>query len=469
MKRRTSAAAALALFLVPLLSHASGFNFGENGTRALSLGGAFAAVADDLTAIQHNPAGLTQLQGWHLLLEGNARLHEVTFQRRDAGSDRASPAELVRNDGGTFLTPFIAAGYGRLVGGRRLTVALGAYGPPTVGRYAYPEPNYATDGNRFQADPRKFAPQRYGLINNDLIILYPSVSVAYEVHPRFAVGASLQYVYTSIHFRQAVTSSFATPKTQFEESAELDSVVTVDQQGKPTVTAILGLMVRPTDNVQVGLSYRPPVPVETTGTMELQLGELTDQLADIQGDRASFKLTLPQELKLGVQVKPMQRLLLTGEAVYQGWQSFSEWVLVPENITRTVNGGEPQKVDPIRIPKQWRHAWSGRFGAQYAFDFGLNVRAGVLYEQSGIPDEYANIDFLHFDRTFGTVGLDYAFPNVIVSTAFAYTLPQTKEITASDVRQSNTDNAIPGAVIGNGTYSSGGWIFSFGLRGRFGS
>jgi long-subunit fatty acid transport protein len=221
--------------------------------------------------------------------------------------------------------------------------------------------------------------------------------------------------------------------------------------------------------VQIGLSYRPPVPVETTGTMEIELGKVPRELARIEGNQASFKLTLPQELKLGVQYKPTDRLLLTGEAVYQGWQSFSEWVLVPENITQTVNGGEPEKVAPIRIPKHWNYAWSGRFGAQYAFDFGLNVRAGVFYEQSGIPDEYANIDFLHFDRAFGTLGFDYTFSNVIVSTAFAWTPPQTKEITTSDVRQSNTDHTIPGAVIGNGTYTSGGWIFSLGLRGRFGA
>ncbi len=470
MKRRTSASAALALFLIPLFAQASGFNFGENGTRALSLGGAFAGVADDLTAIQHNPAGLTQLQGWHLLLDGNARGHEVTFQRLDVGSERPTPAQLVRNEGGTFFTPFIAAGYGQLIGNRRLTVALGAYGPPTVGRYAYPTPSYdRKSASAYEIDPRKAAPQRYGLINNDLVILYPSMSLAYDVHPRVTVGASIQYVYTSINFRQTVTSSLFTPKDQYQEDGAFDSIVTVDQRGKPAVTAILGVMVRPLNNVQVGLSYRPPTPVETTGTMGLELGEIPNQLARVQGNQATFKLTLPQELKLGVQVKPIERLLVTGEAVYQGWQSFNEWVLTPEDVTMTMNGGEPQKVDPIRIPKNWHHAWSGRFGAQYAFDFGLNVRAGVLWEQSGIPDEYANLDFLHFDRTFGTLGLDYALPNVIVSTAFAYTPPQTKEIATSDVRQTNTDHAIPGAVIGNGTYSSGGWIFSFGLRGRFGS
>src|SRR4029453_506818 len=38
------------------------FNFNNPGARALGMGGAFVAVADDATAVVANPAGLTLLQ-----------------------------------------------------------------------------------------------------------------------------------------------------------------------------------------------------------------------------------------------------------------------------------------------------------------------------------------------------------------------------------------------------------------------
>src|SRR4029453_17494739 len=38
------------------------FNFNNPGARALGMGGAFVAVADDATAVVANPAGLTILQ-----------------------------------------------------------------------------------------------------------------------------------------------------------------------------------------------------------------------------------------------------------------------------------------------------------------------------------------------------------------------------------------------------------------------
>jgi hypothetical protein len=61
-------------YAVPLEGSYSPFDSGrdEVGVRALGMGGAFVAVADDLTAVEWNPAGLAQLEGYHLRLEGSA-------------------------------------------------------------------------------------------------------------------------------------------------------------------------------------------------------------------------------------------------------------------------------------------------------------------------------------------------------------------------------------------------------------
>ena len=42
------------LWVAPSLSFAAGLTFGENGTKAFSMGGAFVGQADDLTAVQFN-------------------------------------------------------------------------------------------------------------------------------------------------------------------------------------------------------------------------------------------------------------------------------------------------------------------------------------------------------------------------------------------------------------------------------
>lgn len=79
---------ALLLFLsvptvvaVPLEESFSPFDSGrdEVGVRALGLGGAYLALADDLTATEWNPAGLAVLKGFHVQCEGSS------FRHRDSG------------------------------------------------------------------------------------------------------------------------------------------------------------------------------------------------------------------------------------------------------------------------------------------------------------------------------------------------------------------------------------------------
>jgi hypothetical protein len=41
-------------------------------------------------------------------------------------------------------------------------------------------------------------------------------------------------------------------------------------------------------------------------------------------------------------------------------------------------------------------------------------------------------------------------------------------VTNSQVVQTNTNAGVPGDVVGNGAYSSGGWIAGLGIRGKFG-
>ncbi len=465
------AALALVLLAAPA-ARASGFLFGENGTRALAQGGAFVAQADDLSAIQHNPAGLSQLRGFHLLADLQLLNHDVTFQRRDPDGSANNISE-VSNNAGLFPLPMLGAGYGFPVAGRNLHLAIGAYGPPTVGRYRYAEPDYTRrDPNNatspYNNDPRRIAAQRYGLIENDILVAYPGLSAAYDLHRTVSVGVSLQYVYATLMFRQSVTSAPFTADSMRREDPLYDSVVLVEQKGKPTLTGVLGVQYRPSENLHFGASWRPRIRVEADGTMDIELGQFArDAGAEVSGNGSTFIINLPHEVKLGAMYRPIRPLTLNAELEYQGWQAVQAFVLEPQ-FSLTVLG-EEREVPQVVIPKKWTHAWGARFGAAWAFDFGLTARAGVMWEQSGIPDEYLNLDFTHFDRVFATGGLEYALGPVSLLVTGAWTPTQEKTVTNSQVRQSTTDTEVEGSVIGNGTYRSGGWILGLGVRGSFGA
>ncbi len=474
MHRLPSRVLALVLWSTALSAHASGFYFGDNGAKALAQGGAFTGQADDLTAIQHNPAGLAQLEGPSFLLDVNGLNHQVSFLRQDVGWDPAAPrtnlAAKVENKGGLFVVPFLGGSYGLKLGSRTLTVGLGVYGPPAVGRYGFPAPDYTRDANgKYQANPVKSAPNRYALINNDILIVYPSLSAAIDVHPKVLVGASLQLVLSNFMLRQALYSGLSTPAKLTEEDPIFDSVVTVNLAGRPVVTGIFGVLWKPTDTLAFGASYRPRIPLVATGSLDIALGEAAKGLNTVvTGDQAMLTLTLPVEIRAGVQFHPFEKLRLLGDVVYQGWHSVKEMTLSPMDVTMKVGSGEPQLVSAMHIPKNWVATWSGRVGASYDLLPLLTAHAGALYETSASPDQFFSIDFAHPARAFVTLGASVHLAQFDVVLAGAYSPAVTTTVQDSQVRQGQTDSTVTGSVIGNGLYTSGGWIASLGVRGHFG-
>jgi long-chain fatty acid transport protein len=447
---------------------ASGFYFGENGTRALSMGGAFAGQADDLSAIQHNPAGLAQQQGYSFLAAAGFARNDVTFLRKDPGAD-TTLASQITNAPGAFFLPALTLGYGTPLFDRRFTVAVGVYAPPSVGKYGYPAPNYDKVDGKYVSNPRKSAPERYALIENNVVLAYPTVSLAYELHPRFSVGVSLQYVYADFMFKQAMYSGLFMPKRQADEDPIFDTVVTVRLLGKPAFTGILGVLVTPVDKLSIGASISPPVKINASGTLDFVLGEAATGLGTtVSGSAADFTLTMPLEAKVGVHYQATDELGINADFVYQGWNSVDAFRLKPIGVSIKVGAADPTNVEQVDIVRNWKATMSGRLGASYQIK-DLSLRAGGWYEQGASPTEYTNIDFAHFSRFFVTAGVGYKLGSFELLATGALTPTVTTEVTESAVHAASTDSMVPGGVVGVGTYTSGGWFASFGVRGNFGA
>lgn len=463
------------LAAVPGAASASGFYFGDNGARALMQGGAFTAQADDLTAIQHNPAGLAQLEGLSFLVDAQLLNHQVSFLRQDPGFDPASPSTLVNtvdnSKSGLFFLPFLGASYGFQLGGRTMTVGLGVYGPPAQGRYVFPSPNYEKDAmGRFLQSPNKNAPQRYSLISNDIIILYPSLTVSYAVHPRFLVGASAQLVISHFNFKQAIFAGDAlglNPMRQLQEDPNFDAVVEVDVTGRVGFTGIVGLLAKPLDWLSVGASIRPPVPIHASGTLGLTLSDVFKSAgASVEGNQANLDITLPLELRVGARATPIAGLGINADFVYTGWNSVDQILLTPVGVSLKTNT-ETKEIAPFAIPKRWVATSSVRLGASYDVIRYLTVHAGFLFETQAAPNQYYAVDFAHPQRLMVTGGVTAHVGPVDVLAGIAYSPNVQTVVTESEVRRGQTDPTLTAGVVGAGIYNSGGFSIILGVRGRF--
>lgn len=459
------------VWLSASVASAAGFYFGEAGTKALLQGGAFVAQADDMSAAMHNPAGLAQLRGFHFLADVQLMNHAVTFWRMDPGFDvnnPQSPANPVSNQGGIFISPFFGAGYNFSEFGNKLTVGWALYGPPSVGRYIFPEVGFDDEG-KYTGNPRKLSPQRYSFLSNDIKILFHTISIAYAPHPKVMFGVSLQVVSSTFKLSRALYSGLSEPKRQGDESPAFDSVVGLNLVGQPGFTLVAGALVKPLHNLSIGLSLRPQVPIKAAGKLSIALGEAARALnTTVSGDEAELALTLPLEFKAGVRWQPTRHLGINADFVYQGWQSVSELTLTPKEVSISIGAAKPQTIGAVRIPKNWGYSLSGRLGASYDFGEWVTLHAGTFYETAASKDAYQSIEFLHFDRIFVTGGVTVHVGPVDILAGISVTPAITKNIADSEVRAGNTDSSVPGHLVGMGQYTSGGFSIATGIRGHFG-
>jgi hypothetical protein len=245
-------------------------------------------------------------------------LHHVKFQRTSPdgggftgeGADRDPvPAgtpigDPVENQAPVFVAPMFALSYGFDAGTLKgLTLAIGAYGPPEIGRYQYNEPKGPTtrtaglfDEDLDPAHQDPGAANRYMLVDSDFLIVYPTFAAVSDhglarSAPRCSTstptsasgrsrgipsGRTVRPTPPSVPApRSSATPSnrpapfqlCAYPNDQVVENTYWDAMATLDVQGEPTFTGIAGVIVGPFSGFTFGASVRPPIEMVANGTL----------------------------------------------------------------------------------------------------------------------------------------------------------------------------------------------------------
>lgn len=190
---RALAAASFAIgFFATLPARATNVTeFPDNGSEQMARGGAWVARASDPLATTFNPAGLAgQLS--KVTIQNGIIFEKTCFDRVKALNDTSNDP-LVRPDG-TFpgvcnsgqatINPQIGATF-RLTD--RLGLGLLLIGPSSAGEKVFPD--FVNDASGQPAA----APQRYLLVKQAGIIVFPTVGVGYEVVDNLRIGASFSW------------------------------------------------------------------------------------------------------------------------------------------------------------------------------------------------------------------------------------------------------------------------------------
>jgi long-subunit fatty acid transport protein len=307
------------------------FNFGNPGARSLGMGGAFLGLADDASAAEANPAGLTILRKAEISLEARnyteAQLFSTsgTFPQVERTefihhSDAAQISfgsfvypvkkftlgvyyhEPLRNSGGGFVVPQRNE-FSGLIEKTTPNFFL-----PTAGGGPITEAQCET---LRRTNPSACVEYRIDPFVSTLDVRQQTwgVAAAWQVHPKFSVGATARYqtfeeAAATFRFTQEFSPSSISVQTTGKANG---SEIAVEKQ--TDITFAGGFKWSPTDKISIGGVYKqgPSYPSPTfvaapvTGWQYVQVAETVFHIPDVMG--------------LGISVRPRPELTINGDAV----------------------------------------------------------------------------------------------------------------------------------------------------------
>lgn len=439
--RRANAAATLlaAMLLAPSLASAGGTTIPGYGAQAQSRAGAFAAKANDPSAIFHNPAGLSKLTGTTLMLSLNLVNFDQAFTR-EGTYDSCTSAKCPANG-----LPYSGQAYARVENQAHGSVHLGDFGvipllaissdlglglpmvfaagvfAPSVGAA---DRDYV-DGYVAEQDPnRPPPPQRYDTLLQQATLLLPSLAVSYKASEQLSFGGRVSWGFASVKVQTSLWSV-----RNFEEWDGLDSHADIEAKDNFIPAFGLGALYKARKDIELGFNYRSATHINAkgtaiatpgTGTLIGGLSPLSPKASGpyrcgpggtVAVSIACLKLAQPQVAAIGARwiahsEDGRERADLELDVQWENWSATSTSQAIVDVTTPTL----PDGLYPSESKHGFKDAFSFRLGGSYTFlqaGQTLNLRAGIAHDTETAPLSWTRLDQDGFPRTTFATGVGW--------------------------------------------------------------
>lgn len=372
-----------AVLLAPALALGAGFSLYEHGARAVALGGAFAATADNPTAVYYNPAGLAFLEGTSF----TAGVYGISFDSKIYGDSpypgRAYKAEMDSR----IFTPSHFYATGKV--GERAGWGLGVYAPFGLGT-AWPD-NWAG---------------RYITRRIDLEVYNVNPNFAYRFGDNLAVAVGADLFIVDLDLWRAV--GMINPYTQVMTDIASVNMAASDEQAWGWNAALLWKL---SGGLSVGLSYRSRVELDAEGKAKFTQVRTGDQALDsiVAGmlpfgatPKVTSSITFPAETRLGLAWRD-EVVGVEVNWVRIGWSSFDDFPMVFPAY--------PQ-LSQTRV-ENYDDSSSYRLGFEYKASEKLAWQLGALYDETPVPVESVSPLLPDASRRGISVGVSYRLADAL--------------------------------------------------------
>lgn len=385
---RFIAVSILATF-VSAAAFGAGFSIFEQGAKATAMGGAFAATADDPSAIFYNPAGIAQQRELSVL--AGATFINFTNEFNGDPNDPLTSGAEAKYKRHTFVPPNV---YAIIPIGGNLTFGLGAFSAwglrtdwadPWIGRFVSRDADLKT----MSVEPA---------------IAWQSTS------GNIAVGGGVEYRRARVILNQNIALPFPNPFTG--RITDIGNARLKSDYGDD-IGYNLGFLFK-TDRFRFGASYRSEMDIDLDGTADFQQISTGNAQLDAlvtptfpADDKISTTLPFPAVYAVGVAFKPTDRWDLEFDVTHMTWSRFEALAVDFQN----------QTARSFVRTQDWKDSSAYRLGANLKATPDWDVRFGVVYDENPQPTERVGPLLPDSDRLGASFGVGYHRGPFIIDTA----------------------------------------------------
>ena len=203
------------------------------------------------------------------------------------------------------------------------------------------------------------------------------------------------------------------------------------------ISTAWGVLVKPTDDVRIGVTWRTPLQITTSGSGTINVG------AGQMQESIEHEQAWPQQVSLGVGYRAAPRLRLATQLDWTEWSAVHQ-LKVHFPASPTLDAA-------TTYPEDWHDSWAVRLGADYMLTQAVAVRGGAYVDTAAVPDRTIERQYLDSNKLGVAIGGSLHAAGWRFDSAVDLVIPSTRTVpnnTAATMAFPADHNKAPGDYTG---------------------
>jgi len=396
----------IAFFLLFLLwtsgeASAGGYAIPPQTARAAAMGAADTAGVDNPSAVYVNPAALTNI-------DGNQIMGGLTYINTISGIKNSDMKS--RNIHDDDFLPNLFANYH--IPNSKITLGIGSYTPFGL-------------ATSYKAD--SFT--RFAAVRSELRTIFVTPAIAWEPLPYLSVGGGVSFVHSSALLSRAIFfGPFGDGKIR----------VTDTDNG---YAYNLGILVKPNDRLQLGLTYRSNVNL-TFDSANVKFADAPAAGGLLTQTKASgIHVPLPRVINVGLHWQVNPKWGLEFEYNFTHWSEFGH---LKANFSSPLPGlGGLAPISGFFIPQNWKDTSTVRLGTSYRLNKSFELRGGIGLDETPIPTSTLGPAIPGADYLTLTGGIGYTWEKLTIDLGYMAVFYKTRRVSNNVLETGGDPSSLP--------------------------